>query len=142
MAFSMESTGNILLELGEISFVSDKLPATARLARFLLDEKRNNTEGDILMARQNRHIKRHQRMRANQLSDHWEFGEFYILPRQQGRGIGSCLLKQAIADAERTGLPIRLAYLKWNSVGTLYRRHGFRQIGENDTHYFMERKPA
>jgi GNAT superfamily N-acetyltransferase len=77
-----------------------------------------------------------------QSPDHWRFGEFYILPRFQNRGIGSRLLTRAIADADKTQLPIRLEYLKWNPVGALYKRHGFRQIGENDTHYFMERKPS
>ena len=74
--------------------------------------------------------------------DHWRFGEFYILPRFQNKGIGSCVLAKAIANAEKTRLPISLEYLKWNPVGALYERHGFRRIAENDTHYFMEWQPT
>jgi GNAT superfamily N-acetyltransferase len=76
-----------------------------------------------------------------QSPDHWRFGEFYILPEYQGLGIGTYVLNSAIIDADRSGLPIRLEYLKWNPVGSLYRRLGFRMISENDTHYFMERNP-
>jgi len=71
--------------------------------------------------------------------DHWRFGEFFILPEYQNKGIGSYILSKAIADAEQTHLPIRLEYLKWNPVASLYERNGFRRIGENETHYFMER---
>jgi GNAT superfamily N-acetyltransferase len=73
--------------------------------------------------------------------DHWRFGESYILPQFQNKGIGSQVLAKAIEDADKTQLPMRLEYLKWSPVGTLYTRHGFRQVAENDTHYFMERKP-
>jgi hypothetical protein len=40
------------------------------------------------------------------------------------------------------GLPMRLRYLKWNPVGSLYRREGFRQVGETDIHFLMERAPV
>ena len=50
------------------------------------------------------------------------------------------VLAKAIGEADRTRLPMRLEYLKWNPVGSLYERHGFLRTGENDTHYFMERK--
>ncbi len=32
-------------------------------------------------------------------------------------------------------LPVRLRYLKWNPVGSLYRRNGFQQVGESDVHF-------
>ncbi len=75
-----------------------------------------------------------------QFPDHWRFGEFYLLPAFQNQGIGSHVSAAAIADAELTGLPMRLEYLKWNPVRGLYERHGFRRIEENETHYFMERR--
>ena len=71
--------------------------------------------------------------------DHWRFGEFFILPEYQNKGIGSYILSKVIADAEQTPLPIRLEYLKWNPVASLYERKGFHRIGENETHYFMEK---
>lgn len=78
-------------------------------------------------------------------NDHWRFGEFFILPQYQNRGVGSHILSKVITDADQTHLPIRLEYLKWNPVASLYERNGFHCIGENETHYFMERnepKPA
>ena len=69
-------------------------------------------------------------------------GEFYLLPAFQRRGIGSALLGKLLAQADACGLPIRLEYLKWNPVGTLYKRYGFAVIDENDTHYFLIRQPA
>ena len=70
------------------------------------------------------------------------FGEFYLLTRYQRQGIGSQILKEVlhIADAQR--LPTKLEYLKWNPVGSLYKRHGFVVVDENDTHYFLLREPA
>ncbi|WP_341677319.1 GNAT family N-acetyltransferase [Niveibacterium sp. SC-1] len=74
--------------------------------------------------------------------DHIRFGEFYLLPSHQPKGIGSSLLGQVIARSDEVTLPIRLQYLKWNPVGALYRRHGFKLVSENEIHYFLEREPS
>jgi GNAT superfamily N-acetyltransferase len=73
------------------------------------------------------------------MMDHVRFGEFYLSPERQRKGLGSRVLEQclSLADAEKTR--IRLEYLKWNPVGTLYRRHGFIVTGETATHWLMER---
>lgn len=73
-------------------------------------------------------------------SDHWRFGEFYILPEFQNKGIGTHILSSAIVEADKSRLPIRLEYLKWNKVGSLYNKLGFKIISENEIHYFLERK--
>jgi GNAT superfamily N-acetyltransferase len=73
--------------------------------------------------------------------DHIQFGEFYLLPDYQGQGIGSEILSNVITESEVKQLPIRLEYLKWNPVGSLYARQGFRIVSENDTHYFLNRIP-
>jgi GNAT superfamily N-acetyltransferase len=73
--------------------------------------------------------------------DHFRFGEFYLLQRQQGSGLGRRILRHALALADAAGLPVRLEYLKWNPVGTLYLRHGFQPIGETDIHVLMQRPP-
>ncbi len=75
------------------------------------------------------------------LGDHIRFGEFYLFPEFQGKGLGTRVLRHclALADAER--MPVRLEHLKWNPVGALYRRHGFEVIGETEVHWFMERPP-
>ena len=72
-------------------------------------------------------------------SDHIRFGEFYLFPEYQGRGIGSSILAHALAVADRLHLPVRLEYLHWNPVDALYRRHGFQEIGRSETHCFLQR---
>ena len=69
------------------------------------------------------------------------FGEFYLYPDQQGHGLGSRILRHCLALADAGALPVRLEYLKWNPVGSLYRRHGFVVIGETDIHWQMQRMP-
>ncbi len=78
---------------------------------------------------------------AAEYPHHFRFGEFYLLPKHQGQGIGSELLRRVLARADAASLPVKLEHLKWNPVGSLYRRHGFRVVSENETHYFMVREP-
>ena len=70
---------------------------------------------------------------------HVQFGEFYLLPEYQNRGIGSEVIDAVIRDVERLGIPLRLECLKWNPAVALYRRKGFVTTRETDIHYFMER---
>jgi GNAT superfamily N-acetyltransferase len=74
--------------------------------------------------------------------DHFRFGEFYLRARHQGSGLGTRILRHTLALADAAGLPVRLEYLKWNPVGTLYLRHGFQPIGETDIHVLMQRPPS
>lgn len=74
-----------------------------------------------------------------QQDDFVRFGEFYILPREQRRGLGTRILRHCLEIADSRNLPVRLEYLKWNPVGPLYKRHRFEVIGETDIHWLMER---
>ena len=71
--------------------------------------------------------------------DHARFGEFYLFSEHHGRGIGSTILRHCLSLADEIGLPVRLEYLHWNPVGSLYRRHGFTEIGRTDIHFLMQR---
>ena len=73
------------------------------------------------------------------LPDHVRFGEFYLFSAFQGQGIGSAILRHCLSLADGLLLPVRLEYLHWNPVGSLYGRHGFVEIGRSDTHCLMER---
>src|SRR6266581_7538794 len=44
----------------------------------------------------------------------FRFGEFYILPREQQRGLGTRILRHCLGIADGLLLPVRLEYLKWN----------------------------
>jgi GNAT superfamily N-acetyltransferase len=73
--------------------------------------------------------------------DFARFGEFYLLTGFIRRGIGSLIVADFVERCDELQLPARLEYLKWSPVGSLYERHGFKVISENDIHYFMVREP-
>lgn len=60
---------------------------------------------------------------------HWYLPMVGVVPSHQGRGYGSALLAAACRVCDREGLP---AYLEATTPGSaaLYRRHGFRPVGE------------
>jgi GNAT superfamily N-acetyltransferase len=72
-----------------------------------------------------------------QSSGHFELDDLYIMPEHQNRGIGTRVLRHCIQTCR--GMPLRLCCIKWNPVGSLYRRHGFVVIGETETHWLLER---
>jgi GNAT superfamily N-acetyltransferase len=72
-------------------------------------------------------------------SDHIQFGEFYLTDEFRGRGFGTAILRHCFVLADELCLPVRLEYLMWNPVGTLYRRSGFIETATTPTHYLMER---
>ena len=76
------------------------------------------------------------------MQDHIRFGEFYIFPDYQRQGLGTRILLQVLNIADKARLPVRLEYLKWNPVGSLYLRNGFRVTHETEIHYYLERKPT
>jgi GNAT superfamily N-acetyltransferase len=72
--------------------------------------------------------------------DHARFGEFYLFPQYQGAGLGTRILRHALTVADERQLSVRLEYLKWNPVGSLYLRNGFVRTHETDIHVFLERR--
>ena len=53
-------------------------------------------------------------------------GSFFILPKYQGRGIGSRILSSIVETLNRKHTECRLGYLQSNPhVGKLYKRFGF-----------------
>jgi ribosomal protein S18 acetylase RimI-like enzyme len=73
--------------------------------------------------------------------DFIRFGEFYLLNDFRRKGLGSMILSKFLKSCDRSNREVRLEYLKWNPVGSLYKRHGFEVVSENEIHYFMVRKP-
>ena len=89
----------------------------------------------------------HESQKIGTVSLHWhpthlQFGEFYISSSHRRRGLGSQVLAHALQDADARRIETRLEFLKWNPVGSLYLRNGFRVTGENDIHFFAVRYPA
>jgi len=67
--------------------------------------------------------------------------KIYILPRYQGRGIGSELINGVLAQAFGRDLPVTLRVLKVNPAKRLYERLGFVEVGETDASYLMKAMP-
>jgi GNAT superfamily N-acetyltransferase len=77
-----------------------------------------------------------------EMDGYHRFGEFYLFPDRQGKGLGTRILRHCLSLADAARLPVRLEYLKWNPVGALYQRHGFVIAGETEIHWQMVRLPA
>ena len=65
-----------------------------------------------------------------------------LLPEWCGRGIGSALLGDILAQADREALLVSLHVEVWNPALRLYERLGFVEAGRNDVHLRLERAPA
>src|SRR5262245_58526885 len=61
----------------------------------------------------------------------------YIHPRHQSKGIGAAVLAQVLAEADATGLQVRVGALRGSESNRFYARHGFVQVeqGEFDNYY-------
>jgi GNAT superfamily N-acetyltransferase len=57
-----------------------------------------------------------------------------VAPAWRGRGLGTAIIGEVLAEAERRGLPVILQVLKGNPARRLYERLGFRVVGETPTH--------
>jgi ribosomal protein S18 acetylase RimI-like enzyme len=75
-------------------------------------------------------------------ADHF-FIEFIILaPAFHGRAVGTTLIQDLLAEANRAKLPVGLQVLKISPARRLYERLGFVTFGETETHFLMEARPA
>jgi GNAT superfamily N-acetyltransferase len=64
----------------------------------------------------------------------------FIRPADQNRGIGTSILREIIAQADRESLSIRLRVLRVNPARRLYERHRFAIVEESATHFVMVRR--
>lgn len=65
----------------------------------------------------------------------YEIVNICILPKYRGKGIGTAILKDMLLKYSNRDIEIQ--YFKQNPVGNLYKKLGFIQILETDTHYKM-----
>lgn len=69
--------------------------------------------------------------------DYRFINEIMVVPEYQGRGIGSFVLRDQIAEAERQSQPLKLKVLRMNKAQELYTRMGFVPYDESDVFIFM-----
>ena len=74
--------------------------------------------------------------------DHIFIHELVLSPDQQGKGIGTKVLQEAIDEASTKDIPVRLQVLKANKAQDLYRKLGFKDTEETGTHFKMEYVPV
>lgn len=65
-----------------------------------------------------------------------------LVPAARGRGLGSALLRDLLAEGERTGKAVSIHVERFNPALRLYRRLGFRQIEEKGPYFLMEWRPG
>jgi ribosomal protein S18 acetylase RimI-like enzyme len=65
-----------------------------------------------------------------------------VAPSFQRRGIGTCLIKNVLQEAQAHGQSVSLRVLKVNPARHLYERLGFVVVEETDVYYVMEARPS
>jgi ribosomal protein S18 acetylase RimI-like enzyme len=65
-----------------------------------------------------------------------------LLPDWRGKGIGTRLLGEVLAEGQRCRLPVSIHVEQSNPALTLYQRLGFQKISEYGIYWLMEWKPG
>lgn len=68
--------------------------------------------------------------------------ELVVVPWWQGQGVGSTILQQAMDRARHRLVPVRLQTHIVNRAAGLYRRMGFREMGQSTSHLLFEWDPG
>ena len=61
-----------------------------------------------------------------------------LLPQFRGRGIGSNILKEILAEGARTARPVTIHVESFNPAQGLYERLGFTRIGSTGVYHLLE----
>lgn len=67
--------------------------------------------------------------------------QVHLVNRFRNRGIGSGLIRAIMAMAEGVGMPVALNVIRGNPAIALYRRLGFRVVGEDEELFRMRWDP-
>ena len=65
-----------------------------------------------------------------------------LLPEHRGRGLGTAILTDLIAEADAARLAVTAHVERFNPARGLYYRLGFRQKSETELHLLLSRPPA
>jgi ribosomal protein S18 acetylase RimI-like enzyme len=69
--------------------------------------------------------------------------EIMVAPEIRGKGIGTAVIRELLANAFEAGKPMRLSVNVTNSGAIrLYERLGFRRIDGNEVQHVMEARPG
>jgi len=74
-----------------------------------------------------------------EINDHsYVLNSILLLPKSQGRGVGSYIINTIMEMAKQDEKPVRLRVFKINPAKNLYERLGFTYSGETEFHFQME----
>ncbi len=65
-----------------------------------------------------------------------------LLPAHRNAGIGTRILRDVLAEAERADKPVRIHVEKLNPALRLYERLGFTRIADKEVYWFLEWVPG
>lgn len=78
------------------------------------------------------------RILVAELTEEFRLVDIALLPRKQGRGIGTMMIQRLLESARGSGKPVRLHVGVLNPARELYIRLGFQIVQENGGHFLME----
>ena len=64
--------------------------------------------------------------------------EIALLPLYRGQGVGGRFMEDVLREARERRLPVRLHVERFSRARGLYRRLGFRDVGENGVYVLMQ----
>jgi len=82
------------------------------------------------------------RLYVDRRKDEMRIIDIALLPEFRRQGIGSKIMKDLIADADKKNLPLSLHMEHNNPAVSLYQRLGFEIKGDTGVYFFMERPPS
>jgi ribosomal protein S18 acetylase RimI-like enzyme len=82
------------------------------------------------------------RLYLDRRDDELRIVDIALLTEHRGGGIGNAILTDLIDEASGSGVPVRIHVERNNPALGLYRRLGFREIGDQGVYLHMERVTA
>jgi ribosomal protein S18 acetylase RimI-like enzyme len=82
------------------------------------------------------------RLYVARLADEIRLIDVAVLPEYRGRGIGTALISEVLAEARRSGRVVRIHVEIFNRAMRLYERLGFQKIEERGVYWLLEWSPA
>ncbi len=84
---------------------------------------------------------------AGRLYVDWRADEIHVidialLPEHRGRGLGTGLMREVLAEADAAGKRVTIYVERVNRALGLYERLGFSEIGDQGVYLLLERAPG
>ena len=81
------------------------------------------------------------RIYVDRRSQELTLADITLLPSYRNQGIGSMFIRELMAEARESQLPLRLHVEHYNQARRLYDRIGFQPLEDNGIHTLMEWQP-